>query len=324
MLFTIVSCIAFACFLTPSEMSTFHQVKKMTLEQKEGTEIGSVRDCLIENDGTIVVVDSKMINVKIFSQTGSLVQVIGRRGEGPGEFQAPRAVCGNKQWYFVSDMMRQNVQVFDKATWKYVKTFTTYDAVEIHASDAKFWITAPHLENDTSLHAYDLNGKLLMSTLSIPSITKKNKLIASGITFDMDVNGEVIIVHQMDFTVHRMNENGKTLGEYKGKSRKYIQPPREPFTAFYSKEKIANWVASWSSIQKLCVMKGTGVTIVSFVEPATSKHFANVFDQKGKPLSLDAPTAGRLLYANNTKIAFLEDRGDDVCTLVFCTLQSKK
>lgn len=311
-------------YLSPVSTPIFQLKSKITLEQSTNSVIGSVRDCIVESDGTVVAVDSKMFNVKIFHSNGSLSQTVGRRGEGPGEFQAPRAVCSNNKWYFVSDMMRQNIQVFDKATWKYVKTIQTYDAMEIHASETRVWITAPHLENDTSLHAYDFNGKLLLSTVSIPAITKKNKLLASGICFDMDDSGDVNLVHQMDFTVHRMNASGKDLGEYKGNSRKYVPPPSEPFTAFYSREKIASWVASWSSIQKLCILKGTGVTIVSYLHPETSKHFVNIFDKKGKALFLDVPTAGRLLYADNKTVTFLEDRKDDTCILVLCSLVGQR
>lgn len=176
MLLTLGSYLAI-CYLSPVSTPIFQPKNRITLEQITNSVIGSVRDCIVESDGTVVVVDSKRFNVKVFRSNGSLTQTVGRQGEGPGEFQAPRAVCHNEKWYFVSDMMRQNIQVFDKATWKYVKTIQTYDAMEIHASDTQVWITAPHLENDTSLHAYDFNGKLLLCTVNIPAITKKNKLL---------------------------------------------------------------------------------------------------------------------------------------------------
>ncbi len=74
--------------------------------------VGSMR----QSDGTIVVADNGASQLKIFAPDGSLRQVIGRKGSGPGEFEyiANLWACGGDS-AFVDDIGRRRVTVFDPA-----------------------------------------------------------------------------------------------------------------------------------------------------------------------------------------------------------------
>ncbi|MDX2472851.1 MAG: 6-bladed beta-propeller [Candidatus Krumholzibacteria bacterium] len=50
---------------------------------------GEIEDLLIDDDGTIFVLDSQLANVKAFSPAGQHLRTIGREGDGPGESRAP-------------------------------------------------------------------------------------------------------------------------------------------------------------------------------------------------------------------------------------------
>lgn len=48
-------------------------------------------DC--DNAGNIYVVDADNFRIQVFDQSGRYIRTVGRRGQGPGEFQGPRSIC---------------------------------------------------------------------------------------------------------------------------------------------------------------------------------------------------------------------------------------
>ena len=65
-------------------------------------------------NGRVFVADTNEHNIKVFDETGKLVQIIGQVGKEPGEFNAPTdlAFVGDK--LYVTDTFNARVQVFDK------------------------------------------------------------------------------------------------------------------------------------------------------------------------------------------------------------------
>jgi len=51
--------------------------------------LGQIRAFVVDDAGTIYVLDSKNFNVKVFDQSGEFLRTIGRKGQGPGEFELP-------------------------------------------------------------------------------------------------------------------------------------------------------------------------------------------------------------------------------------------
>jgi hypothetical protein len=51
-----------------------------------------VRDLDVDSEGRIFVLDYKETNIKVFDKSGKHVNTIGRKGQGPGEFQRPSQI----------------------------------------------------------------------------------------------------------------------------------------------------------------------------------------------------------------------------------------
>ena len=73
---------------------------------------GLARDA---TSGRLYVADTYAHDVKVFGSTGELLQVIGRRGEGAGEFNYPTHLAFARGQLYVTDTMNSRVQVFDAA-----------------------------------------------------------------------------------------------------------------------------------------------------------------------------------------------------------------
>jgi hypothetical protein len=51
--------------------------------------LGEIRDVVVDDAGIIYVLDSKNFNIKVFDSSGKFLRTIGRKGQGPGEFEIP-------------------------------------------------------------------------------------------------------------------------------------------------------------------------------------------------------------------------------------------
>lgn len=83
------------------------------------------------SDGTLVVTDAYDASVRYFDPAGRPVRKVGRRGDGPGEFQGPGWVqqCGADSVY-VWDYLRSRISVLDRSgniTREYPERENTFD-----------------------------------------------------------------------------------------------------------------------------------------------------------------------------------------------------
>lgn len=72
--------------------------------------------------GRIFVADSQAHDVKVFADDGSLLETIGRRGEGKGEFNGPTYLAWAGDRLLVTDTLNSRVQIFD-ADGRYLRDF---------------------------------------------------------------------------------------------------------------------------------------------------------------------------------------------------------
>lgn len=69
----------------------------------------------VDAEGFIYVTDSMDYSLKKFDQSGAFLKVTGRRGQGPGEFTAPRLLDASGEYLFVTEQYQPVIKVFDRA-----------------------------------------------------------------------------------------------------------------------------------------------------------------------------------------------------------------
>src|SRR5512139_2747201 len=55
-----------------------------------------IRDIVVDDSGSIYVLDQQDSHVKVFDTSGKYVRTIGRLGQGPGEFEGPMTLSLNR------------------------------------------------------------------------------------------------------------------------------------------------------------------------------------------------------------------------------------
>jgi hypothetical protein len=72
--------------------------------------------------GSLYVVDSQECEVRLFSREGGFLRVLGRRGQGPGEFNSPADIDFLEDKIYVSDRFNSRIQILDK-NGSYLRSF---------------------------------------------------------------------------------------------------------------------------------------------------------------------------------------------------------
>lgn len=128
--------------------------------------IGRIYKVLLLPDRGVVIVDDRSQVVRVYASSGRPQQVVGRAGQGPGEFRRPlsAAIDGRGRLY-VSDTNRR-IQVFAPSggEYHYERTLT----LEVEAQDMCFLgdnliVQGLSLARQALIHIFDEDGKLVRS-----------------------------------------------------------------------------------------------------------------------------------------------------------------
>lgn len=278
----------------------------------DAAELQTVRAIHQFTPNHLLVLDSRQALLAIYDQNGSRSQSTPGKGQGPGEMLAPTDMALAGDHIFVSDVQSQQVHVFDRQTLQYVDRFRTLDGWEILVKDDQIFLAAPHLETDSSIHVFDRSGNLQRQFLPIPDITKNHRLISSGISMDMDARGRLYVIHEMDYRIHRFDNQLKPMDVIQGNHRIYQPPPDKVFDKFYSRPKTEAWLFSWTHLQRVVCLDEPELVLVSMSHFDEEMEAVDVYDMAGKHIG--GWQTGRLQLITTTAdnhVIFLDvDSGD--------------
>lgn len=87
--------------------------RDLFVSEGEDFYFGEIPDVDVASDGRMYVLDWEAYHVKVLAPDGTLRQTIGRKGEGPGEFEVPRdLVVARGDSLYVLDSRRSRISVF--------------------------------------------------------------------------------------------------------------------------------------------------------------------------------------------------------------------
>jgi hypothetical protein len=104
--------------------------------------IGRLSDIAVDSSGLIYIADSQELNIKIYESDGQFLTAMGRRGQGPGEFQEISGIQINGERLYVFDRNQQKVVVFSTDPHEYDYSVSIADN-----RDDYLVITGAHLNN---------------------------------------------------------------------------------------------------------------------------------------------------------------------------------
>ena len=162
----------------PEFASAFRLVDSIELEQRADLPIVRVSGLALSHDGRFALADASEGNVKLFDVRGRLLAVLGRNGEGPGEFRQPRFprfdAVGR---LFVADGQLNRITVFD-GNAKLTHTITLDGMTPLMGLQLgernEFYLTGPG-RGGRLVHLTDSSGKTTGGYLSIDQARPRQK-----------------------------------------------------------------------------------------------------------------------------------------------------
>ena len=96
-------------------------VPEVSIAKTDGPEeylFGTVGAITVDDDHNVYVLDGQARHVRVYDSAGTYVATLGRRGEGPGEFQVPIGIAISNSRVLVRDPANARVQLFHLETWE--------------------------------------------------------------------------------------------------------------------------------------------------------------------------------------------------------------
>jgi len=196
-------------------------------------------DIAISKRGLIYVLDSKDNNIKVFREDSSYIKLIGRVGEGPGEFRRPWCLQIIKDKIYVTDTGNRRIHIFaeDGRYERGYKVPIEYGNGITFDPKGNLYMNTQGIRSEKIISVYDNQGNLLreIGDLEGKSIMysdytlikrqiKEGKIpdsFKNNILLITDRNGNLFAVHRALNKFKKFSLKGELLLEEEIKADEY-------------------------------------------------------------------------------------------------------
>lgn len=189
--------------------------KRISLE--EVLSIGGLEDDVLymwvgvttDSKGNIYVTDSMDYSIKKFNEEGILIKKTGRKGQGPGEFQAVRLIKYFNGLLYVTDQNLRGIQVFDdNLNYKKHIPFNLQIWDLNIVSENKIFISTPFIANPEKIMAVDFEEK---AEVDKSYFNGKQDYWMNFRKFEVDEQGDFYVVFAFEDRIEKFNQNLKKI-----------------------------------------------------------------------------------------------------------------
>jgi hypothetical protein len=188
-----------------------------TIVLEEILTIGSFEDdylyqwvgVVADSEGNIYVTDAMDYSLKKFDRDGNLLGKTGRRGQGPGEFTAPRLLDISDQFIFVTEQFQPVIKVFDQKM-----QYQFHIPLEGPAGDIKALgndlvaVVVLSARSESGLHFYDQKGALVKK---IAISERPLPILMDMVSFDLDNQGNLYLAYNFADRIVKFDGSGRKV-----------------------------------------------------------------------------------------------------------------
>ena len=288
--------------------SSGKELKKISLE--EVLSVGNLDDdalfqwagVVVDTKGYTYVTDSMDYSLKKFDPQGKLIKKVGRKGQGPGEFMAPRLLDCSEKFLYVTDQYIPGLQVFDKEL-----NFKRRLSIKMPISDLKVLsdsqiAVATLLANKVaSIFIYNAGGELIRE---FRYSEKKLPLMMEMVSFDFDTEGNLYVAYTFQDRIEKFNKDEKKLWSEKLLKVKKVK-----------REKVASYVVPTEVVYKDVALDTSGDLFVLGGHLSKNKsRDVYVLSPEGKYLTtFSLPDSSHCIYIDENN--FLYSRANEGVTI---------
>ena len=162
-----------------------------------------------DSAGNIYVTDAMDYSLKKFDAAGSLVAKTGRRGQGPGEFTAPRLLDCSEQFLFVTEQYQPVIKVFDKELRYRFNIPLEGPVGDMKAlGDGLVAVAVLSAKSECHLEFYDREGNIVKK---VRFSERPPRLLMDMVSFDLDAQGNLYLVYNFADRIVKFDDSGKKV-----------------------------------------------------------------------------------------------------------------
>jgi hypothetical protein len=283
-------------------------IQKIFLE--EVLSIGSLEDdalfqwvgVISDSECYIYVTDNMDYSLKKFDDKGNLVKKTGRKGQGPGEFLAPRYLGISSEFLYVTDQFKPKIQVFDKGL-NYNRSISismpVYDLKVLE--DDEIAVAAISTAKAGRIFILNSKGKIKRE---LRYSDKKSHLLTDVVNFDLDSQGNLYLAYNYQDKIEKFDPEGRKIWSIEMLSIKNIK-----------REKIGQFLLPTKFVYKDIALDSSGNLFIlggSFSKNPSCDVY--VLSPEGKRLTtITLPDSSHCIYIDGND--FLYSRANDGVTL---------
>jgi outer membrane protein assembly factor BamB len=158
---------------------------------------------------SIYVTDNMDYSMKKFDHKGNLLKKTGRKGQGPGEFLAPRYLDISKELLYVTDQFKLEIQVFDKNL-----NYSHSMPISIPVSDLKvisddeIAVATISMSKTGIIFIFDSQGRIKRE---LQYSDKSSHLMMDMVNFDFDSQGNLYLVYNYNDKIEKIDPEGRQI-----------------------------------------------------------------------------------------------------------------
>ena len=268
----------------------FEKVAEIQLEALPEFAISYISDMAIDAEGRLFFADGmRSLGVFIFSREGKFIKELGRRGQGPGEYQTPSSVeIGRDGNIWVADPMGNRISIYDRK-WQFLRAILGKPRIPYflhlgpHDEIFMFRSQANPMRPDTSdtVFRYDSEGNKISSFAPFPEEALKVKFWSGTDGLDIDKDGFLYEMNPLFYRIRKFAPDGKFI------------------TPFTRKTKLFRVVTQAGDTP--VIVNGPFYLEKGLVIAQVSKHI-EIYDTDGRFIVGEIPFPWRIIEANRNSL----------------------
>lgn len=197
--------------------SAFEEKARVRVVLEEELSIGGLDEdvlCMwagiaVDESGRIFVSDMMEHTLKAFDSSGRLLKTVGRRGQGPGEFNHPLALTRSGDHIYVLEQNRRGIQVFDRDL-KFIRLIPCDRALlRIEAAPDRLLVGFPITPSGEGRLVYLNDRGRIVRTLRFSD--EEAGLLMDQVSYAVDSCGGLVLAHNYRDRIERFSARGERI-----------------------------------------------------------------------------------------------------------------
>jgi hypothetical protein len=291
--------------------SVFSRVREFVLEEPATAPISMILHLRPLPGDRLLVVDRNQDRVRIHAGDGSLIRIVGRRGEGPGEFKAPLAGLVDDEGYlYVTEVSPRVTRFKQGLAFDTVIRVPALAVLHIEPLDSIF-VLGIWVEGEVEKYLLmSKDGKVLGRFHKAHPLLWKVPYWNAWFPEDLAVAGDQIFVADgFLYPLYMYDSEGNLVRTFGTPPESWVEasrPQRGEFLGVSGFQRLHDWLRSFTMIRQIDVYQGSLLVVTHSRYAPDSGSLSrkedigvDLYDLDGTKLYEDVPVPGRILRAED-------------------------